>query len=271
MSKQRFVLLLVAVVIAIVVGVRLCSSPMQSDNTADADNEFGNLMRVITNDTLPSVMLQYKGMDISFNPKTHIPNWVAWELTADETKGEEPRRSFMTDDVKGSATPDDYKFSGYDRGHMAPAADMKWDADAMQESFLMTNICPQAKSLNTGAWKKLEEKCRTWANIDKKIYIVCGPIYDNEGPIEYIGTSKVYVPKRFFKAIISPYANPPRGIGFIMPNSKVAGGMQKAVVTIDEIEAITGHDLFPTLPDDIENEIEAQNNFHYWSTLQQND
>ena len=84
---------------------------------------------------------------------------------------------------------------------------------------------------------------------------------------EFIGDTRVAVPKRFFKVILSPNANPVRGIGFIMPNDKVPGGMQVAAVSIDEVERQTGHDFFSALPDDIENEVEQQCDFHYWSTI----
>lgn len=212
-------------------------------------------------------MLNYTGMTISFNPGLHIPNWVSWELTRDEAAGEEPRADkFSRDyDVAGCADPSDYRNSGYDRGHMAPAADMKWDALAMKESFYMTNVCPQAKSLNTGAWKKLEEKCRQWAVRDSALVIVCGPV--PSAPREYIGDNRVAVPERFFKVILAPYANPPRGIGFIMPNSRVEGGMQRAAVSIDEVERLTGHDFFSELPDSIEAAVESDCRFNYWSTL----
>lgn len=230
--------------------------------------DYGDLMAVKTNEKSIAVEKKYKGMDISFNPKYHIPNWVSWELTEEETNGDVNRTNkFSSDeDVAGCADTWDYNYSGYDRGHMAPAGDMKWDKDAMEETFLMTNICPQVKSLNTGSWKRLEEKCRYWAEIMGSLYIVCGPIIDGE-PIEYIGDSRVYVPKRFFKVILSPYTNPAVGIGFIMPNGKVEGGMQACAVPIDSVEAVTGHDFFASLPDDIENDVESQCNFHYWSTL----
>ena len=232
------------------------------------DSEVGNLMEVRTNSQLKSVEKRYKGMDISFNPRYHIPNWVSWELTADETEGDVARTNkFYADpDVEGCAETWDYSYSGYDRGHMAPAGDMKWDKDAMAETFYMTNICPQVKSLNTGTWKRLEEKCRTWAQIEGSLYIVCGPVIDGE-PVEYIGDSRVYVPKKFFKVILSPYSTPAKGIGFIIPNGKVKGGMQECAVPIDSVEAVTGHDFFASLPDEIENEVESQCNFHYWSTL----
>ena len=113
--------------------------------------DYGDLMAVKTNEKSVSVEKKYKGMDISFNPKYHIPNWVSWELTEEETKGDVNRTNkFSSDeDVAGCADTWDYNYSGYDRGHMAPAGDMKWDKDAMEETFLMTNICPQVNSLDT--------------------------------------------------------------------------------------------------------------------------
>lgn len=230
-------------------------------------SELGNLLYVKTNPTLMAVEKSYEGMDISFNPQYHIPNWVAWELTGQETDGPVTRTNkFSADpDMEGCGESWDYSYSGYDRGHMAPAGDMKWSKKAMDETFFMTNICPQAKVLNTGSWKRLEEKCRQWALADSSIYIICGPIIDGK-PVEYIGDSKVYVPSAFFKVILSPYSNPARGIGFIMPNSKPKGGMQECAVSIDSVEAVTGHDFFSSLPDEIENEVESQCDFHYWST-----
>lgn len=226
------------------------------------------LMEVRTNPHLRSANKSYKGMDVSFNPQYHIPNWVSWELTEEETDGDVTRSNKFTSDPDVEGCPDswDYNYSGYDRGHMAPAGDMKWDRDAMTETFYMTNICPQVKSLNTGTWKRLEEKCRYWAQVDGSLVIVCGPVIDGK-PIEYIGDSRVYVPNSFFKVILSPKSNPVRGIGFIIPNGKVKGGMQECAVPIDSVERLTGHDFFAALPDDIEEKVEAECNFHYWSTL----
>lgn len=268
-STKRIILLLFSLAL-IVAGFMISdrSSAAGSPHRTAGSGSYGNLMEVKMPSGIDSRILHYKGMDVSFNPRYHIPNWVAWELTGDETSGEAARTNkFQADpNVAESAESYDYNYSGYDRGHMAPAGDMKWDKEAMSETFYMTNICPQTKALNSGSWKKLEEKCRTWAQADSAIYIVCGPVYD-ESPIEYIGETGVYVPRRFFKAIISPYANPPRGIGFIMPNGKVEGGMQAAAVSIDSIEALTGYDFFSALPDNIENQIESQNKFHQWSII----
>ncbi len=180
--------------------------------------------------------------------------------------GDSERSNRFTTDtaVEGCATSDDYKGSGYDRGHMAPAADMKWSRKAMEESFMMTNICPQLHSLNGGTWKKLEEKCRLKALADSAIIVIAGPVATDEFD-EYLGQTGVAVPKRFFKVIASPWVNPPTGIGFVMVNGKVNGGLQATAMTIDEVESITGHDFFSELPDSIEHLIESQCDFNGWS------
>ena len=140
-------------------------------------SRIDSLERVVTNSDLTEQLIEYKGMIVSFNADMHIPNWVSWELTRDEATGVEPRSNAFAPDpcVDGCASLSDYRGSGYDRGHMAPAGDMKWDPETMRESFLLTNICPQAKSLNSGSWKRLEEKCRIWAQADSAVVIVCGP------------------------------------------------------------------------------------------------
>ncbi len=241
----------------------------RQSNASPADTVIAQaLMMVRTNPALAENHLDYNAFTVSFNPELHVPNWVAWELTADETYGTTPRYNKFSADpaVDGSAETWDYSYSGYDRGHMAPAGDMKWSDEAMKSTFYLTNICPQAKSLNTGAWKRLEEKCRQWARADSSLIIICGPVLTDTIK-EYLGDTRVAVPKRFFKVILSPNAVPMRGIAFVMPNGTVTGGIQKAATSIAEVEKITGHDFFSALPDSIEAEVESQNDFHFWSTI----
>ena len=222
----------------------------------------------LTDVKLPSgmknVVCQYSGFTSYFNPKTHIPNCVAYEIIESETTGDEPRKkSFEADHtIDGCAESSDYRNSGYDRGHMAPAADMKWSKVAMEESFLMTNICPQVKSLNSGIWHRLEQRVREWAARDSSIIVVCGPIFTPGKPVEQIGEIGVAVPHRFFKALYAPGRN--IGIAFIFDNDKVKGELRKYAVTIDSVERETGLDLFYNLPDDIENEVENQCNYKLW-------
>lgn len=266
-SNQKILFAIGMILACIYLAMQLEGEERNRDIADVSCKAYGDLMAVKTNPEFKEKFRAYKGMDLSFNPQYHIPNWVSWELTAEETDGHVTRTNKFSADphFTESAETWDYNYSGYDRGHMVPAGDMRWDREAMEQTFLMSNICPQVKTLNAGSWKNLEEKCRQWAKADSAVYIVCGPVIDGN-PIEYIGDTRVYVPRQFFKVIISPYAKPARGIGFIMPNGKVPGGMQACAVSIDSVERLTGHDFFYTLPDEIENDVESQCDFHYWST-----
>lgn len=258
-------ILTLLIVIGIFLGARYM---LARDEQRRHYNVEGDLTHVVMPDDIESRIVGYKGMTVSFNKHLHIPNWAAWELTRDEAQGDVPRHNkFARDEeVDGCPDPSDYRNSGYDRGHMAPAGDMKWDRDAMVETFYLTNIVPQNASLNQGAWRNIEEKCRARTQRDSVLYIVCGPVPGDE-PIERIGTTGVAVPRRFFKVICAPYASEPYAIGFIMPNGKIAGGIAKTAVTVDEVEALTGYDFFSALPDSLENEIESKVNFDRWSRM----
>lgn len=226
-----------------------------------------SLEYVILPPSLSDNELQYSCFKIGFNPDKHIPNYAAWTLTADHTDGPYDRknRKFLADaNVYGSAYPEDYRKSGYDRGHMVPAADMKWTDRGMDECHYLTNICPQDNALNGGAWASLEKMSRKWAVKMGRIVIVCGPVLTDR-ITRTIGRHEVAVPDRFFKVILAPDNHPPMGIGFIMPNKAVQGGVQQSAMSIDQVEAITGFDFFPALPDDIESAVEAQNAFNQWN------
>ena len=205
-------------------------------------------------------ILKRKGYTLSYNADYNTPQWVAWELTKKETKGKEGRTDkFLPDpDVRGAkAYTGDYTKSGYDRGHMAPAADMKWSKQAMEESFYMSNICPQNPNLNRGDWNDLEEKSRQWAKKYGAVYIACGPIYDTKRP-KRIGNNKVAIPHAFYKVILINDKKNPQAIGFIFPNSAGHKPLKKYIVTVDSVEKRTNIDFFAALPDEIENKIEAK-------------
>lgn len=215
---------------------------------------------------VPQTKLEYEGFEVSFNPIWHVPNYVAWELTADETRGTVARNSrFAPDrDVYGCATLEDYRRSGFDRGHMVPAADMKWSEQAMQDSHLLTNIVPQDHSLNSGRWNSLEQKCRYLAQRDSAIVIIAGPILSDR-IVRTIGNSGVAVPERFFKVIFSPFVEHPQAIAFVMPNRAVQEPLSSMSMTVDRLEEITGFDFFSSLPDSIENAVESEYNPRFWN------
>lgn len=221
---------------------------------------------VVTDDLNDGQLLHYPGFDVMFSRTHHQPYYVSWVLTPEHVRNTEVKRSnnFRPDtEVEGTAQLSDYKNSGYDRGHMAPSADFRYDREAQDATFFLTNMSPQHPSLNTGAWNNLEEQCRSWALRDSTLIIVTGPIL-TDYLTETIGQTGVTVPDRYFKVVLAPYANPPRAIGFIMPNSKVAGGVQASAVTVDQVEAITGFDFYSSLPDELENVIEASAKYSDW-------
>ncbi|MBR4119896.1 MAG: DNA/RNA non-specific endonuclease [Bacteroidales bacterium] len=207
------------------------------------------------------------GYTSSYNTSYGIPNWVAYEITRSEATSTEAERKdkFMPDPkVKGrSATNADYKGSGYDKGHMAPAADMKWSQIVMDQSFYFTNICPQAPGLNRGAWKNLEEDIRLWAIRDSALVVICGPLFTQE-PVRYIPQTQVAIPDAYFKVVCSPYTPEPRGIAFIFPNAKASKHPREYVTTINSVEQITGMDFLSQLPDETENKIEETSNYTLW-------
>jgi len=215
----------------------------------------------------PEQIIRRKGYTTSYNSKTKTPNWVAWHLTKQHTKGSVMRMGMLfTEDTAVEApraTDKDYYNSRYDRGHMCPAGDCKWDRDAMQESFLFTNICPQNHGLNKYEWNDLEILCRDWARKYGSVDIVCGPLYDGIGEQKMIGRNRVWVPEKFFKVVLCRQGSP-KAIGFIYNNEGRKQPMKEAVRNVDEIETFTGIDFFPALDDKIENRIEAQSNLEDW-------
>ena len=216
----------------------------------------------------PEQILKRRAYTTSYNNKSKTPNWVAWHLTKAHTYGDHQRKNevFFEDEAIESslrATDNDYYNSRYDRGHMCPAGDNKWDAQAMRESFLFTNICPQNHGLNKYEWNDLEIQCRDWAREYGAIDIVCGPIFSSTGDQKTIGRNKVWVPDAFFKVILCRQGNP-KTIGFIYRNEGKKQTQEEALRSVDEIETLTGIDFFPSLDDATETRIEAETSLEEW-------
>ncbi|MDR3128800.1 MAG: DNA/RNA non-specific endonuclease [Tannerellaceae bacterium] len=207
------------------------------------------------------------GYVLSYNSGYRLANWVAWALTATEALSKEVERNdfFRADpDVTGkSAQVSDYKNSGYDRGHLAPAGDMKWSEQAMKESFYLSNICPQISDLNRGIWKTMEEECRQWAVDYGEILIVAGPVVE-EGSLR-IGKNEIIVPQRFYKVICRLSDNKYHGIAFLLENRAYeAADWKSLAISIDSVEKVTGIDFFPLLPDREEEVMESVVEVSVW-------
>jgi endonuclease G len=145
---------------------------------------------------------------------------------------------------------------------MAPAADMKWSKQAMDESFYLSNICPQNHNLNSGDWEKLEERVRSWATGNGNIYVVCGPIV-SEHP-QTIGYNQVAVPDAFFKVLLRNENGNWSAIAFLFANQSGKKKLSTYAMSVEKIQTITEIDFFPALPDDIEGIIESQLDTEDW-------
>lgn len=214
----------------------------------------------------PEQLLRRTGYTASYNRELRIVNWVAWHLTANHTSGPHKRKGIAyTEDTEvpaPRATTFDYQQSGYDRGHMCPSGDNKWSREAQQDCFLLSNMCPQDHNLNGGDWNELEMACRRWAREYGDLYIVCGPVLYRQRH-KTIGRNKITVPEAFFKVILCLQGEP-KAIGFIYKNNLGNRPMDSYVNSIDEVERITGIDFFPSLPDDMEEKVEKEENISIW-------
>ena len=224
----------------------------------DPEERTLQIEQVVSPEGITEQIIRHKGFTVSYNEALLIPNWVAWELTDTEASADVVSRTdeFLPDPaVRGrQADTRDYSNTGYDRGHMAAAADMKWDKQAMVESFYMTNICPQNRQLNAGLWLEIEQKCRWWAKKYGTLWIACGPIFvRNEA--QALGRSEVAIPDAFFKCVAMKVKDKGAAerwtiVAFVLPNTDLDGTSEDYMFPVANIEALTGYTFFQTLPVD---------------------
>ena len=226
-------------------------------------------------------IVHHKAFSLSFNHEARIPNWVAWELTPERCEGPYGRNDANYDwdpRIKNCPGRSDYQFSkyGYSRGHMCPAMDNHGDLQALTECFYMSNMCPQTEALNEGAWNSLEQRCHDAGSeeqarlmvahagdqVDRPLVLLPQGVHEAApgpvgGEVSEIGRG-ITAPYRFFKALLR-YGTLEDGTP---DNSSVAyiftQDNARSVVSVNELEALTGYDLFPGLPDDVEEAIENQ-------------
>ena len=205
-----------------------------------------------------STLIEHMGYTLSYNSKLRIPNWVAYELLDSELYGDLERNEKFTADpaIRGrQAYDEDYRGSGWDRGHMAPSGDMKWSSQAMDECFYLSNVCPQNHNLNAGSWNDLEKQVRYEARYYGRVWVVCGPVV-GRGRYGTVGENKVQVPDGFFKALLakrkkgSGYA----AIGFYFPNASGRKSLSSYAMTVEELEKIAGMAFFVNLPEKYRND-----------------
>ena len=211
-------------------------------------------------------IMRYTGFSLLYDEEHEQPVWVAYHLTQEELYGTSKRKDNFRSDpsiVTGSATLNDYKGSGYDRGHLIPAGDLTWSEEAMSDSFYMSNMSPQAPQFNRGIWSTLESTVRNFADTEREVYVVTGPIL-TDGPYKTIGKNEVSVPKHYYKVILD-YAEPDfKAIGFVLPNEGSNERVESFATTVREVEQLTNLDFFHLLPDELEEELETSYSLSDW-------
>jgi len=211
------------------------------------------------------ILINHAGYTLSYNCTYRIANWVIYELTSEETESKVKRKNrFIGDPFLDSCqvSPNDYLRTGFDKGHLAPSADMCWSQQTMEESFYMTNMAPQKPGFNRGIWKNLEDKTRDWAIENRMIVVISGPVLSDN--LKTIGKSKVTVPKYFFKVIVDLAGAEIKGIAFVMPNKPSKSDIQSFAVSIDRVEQLTGLDFFFQLPENAQSVIESDFDLNSW-------
>lgn len=214
--------------------------------------------------------IKHTHFSLCYDEEHEQARWVAYELTKKELTSRFKRKNNFKPDPKvttGSAVDKDYLRSGYDRGHLAPAADLSFDQTALNESFYFSNMSPQLHSFNGsgGLWYRLEMAQREWASNEGSIYIVTGPVLSKDLP--KIPNSKVSIPRAFYKAILD-YSQPTvKAIAFVLPHIASKESFFNYAVSIDSVENLLGFNLFSELPDNIENAIESKIDITSWQSI----
>lgn len=244
----------------------------QSEDVAKEDVLSAQVKRADDNEHIlfgypgdEKIILKREAYVVGYNPEKKVADWVSYHFTDAYLVKKAARSNDFRPDL--DLAPDqraelkDYRRSGYDMGHLAPAADMTRSKQIMSESFLLSNMAPQVgPGFNRGIWRILEGKVRDWVRKKKNIYVIDGPIYDSSDG-KTIGPDKVVVPERFYKIIVSctEDGRDLDAIAFILPNKRSPNNMlPKFIVSIDEIEKATGLDFLHDLDDVTESMLEAE-------------
>ncbi len=213
----------------------------------------------------PSDIIQHSAITIGYDEEHEVPRWVAYVLRREHLKDCFDRGDNFKADPQvrtGSALPTDYRQSGYDRGHIAPAGDMKWSKEAMQESFYMSNITPQTPGMNRGRWASLETLVRAWAKQGDETIIISGPVLRDGLP--RIGSTGISVPEQHFKALLTIRNGKKSMIAFLMGQNPTEGSLETYALPVKDIEEITGLNLFPHLSSTEQARLESRIEWEQW-------
>lgn len=253
----------------------LCNCTKQKSDQNKIEADKNNLLTVTVpisnaNYYLPTsttgVIVKHHFYTLSYSEKHEQAEWVAYELKKSQLSYSNLDRPYFIEDpevVSGSASWKNYKRSGYDKGHLCPACDRRFSVEAFNETFYTSNISPQKHAFNAGIWNTLEQKTRYWAAKYDGVYVVTGGVLAPN--LKTIGKEDVTVPHYFYKIVLDNSRGDYKVIAFLLPHEDSEKPLHTFVVSIDEIEKMTGINFFPNLPDAIENKLEKSRDYKGWS------
>ncbi|MBY0515680.1 MAG: DNA/RNA non-specific endonuclease [Bacteriovoracaceae bacterium] len=211
-------------------------------------------------------IVDHFAITIGYSEEFEVPQWVGYVMRKDNLRGCVSRGSnFRVDPLIStrSASPDDYKSSGFDRGHIAPAGDMKWHAQAMSESFYMSNMTPQTAKMNRGQWAQLENQARAWMKEADETLVISGPIL--QAGLPRIGNSQVAVPYEHYKILLRNRAGKKSAIAFLMGQNPATNDLSTYAVSVRTIEEKTGLNFFPHLSQSEQDDVEQNLDLNQWN------
>lgn len=268
-KKTKYTLIFILVITALYFAEKYIDKS-KKEYPSISKNEVDSSISEFRVDFLPTsttgVLVEHTYFALSYSESHEQAEWVAYELQKSHLSNNNFERPYFTEDrsiKSGSAHWRNYKNSGYDRGHLCPAGDRRFDYQAYLETFLTSNISPQDRGFNAGVWNSLEQKIRYWAERKNGVYIITGGVLKQDLPT--IGSENVSVPEEFYKIVMDKTEEGYKVIAFLIPNQATQQSFYEFIVPIDLIEQKTGIDFLKILPDTIEDKLEASVSLKEWS------
>ncbi len=205
------------------------------------------------------MIVQHEHFVLSYSEPHEQAEWVAYQLKKEHLTYDDRERPYFIEDPKvksKSADWKNYRGSGYDRGHLCPAGDRRFSEYAYNETFYTSNISPQDREFNAGVWNRLEQQVRFWCKKYGDLIVVTGGVL--EDGLEEIGTEDVDVPDHFYKIILRNNDDSSSALAFLIPNEPSGQSIQHFLVSIDQVENITGIDFFEKQSKDWQEKVEGQ-------------
>ena len=275
MKEISKLVVLIAAAVTGILALFMGNNPIQVDDNYTNDVRWQDeelpesTLNYIPTQALGDELIEHTYYTVSYSSHHQNPEWVAYELQSAllERTQDQKRSNFRSDPAtEAEAKSSDYSNSGYDRGHLVPAYDMNFNEQAMKESFYMTNVSPQVPDFNRGIWKSLESKVRKWAEEERRLYVIAGPLLRKRvSHDDRIIDDGPTVPRGFYKIILDYDGSNKKGIAFMFKNKEIDRPLEDFVTTIDKVEEYTNIDFFPNLNPEEERALESISSAHLWN------